>query len=132
MDDTVLTRTLEELEGERWPEPDSAATGLVRDVHRLRTVPIGDFSDGDLRLLLGQRIGTEWLVPMALERLRDSPLAGEWYPGDVLNAVLGVGNAYWDAHPTETVALWGVRQSLEQLRSDAGQFLDRPDWPRFG
>jgi hypothetical protein len=128
----VLGRTLEELDGERWPEPDDEATGLVRDCHRLRTVPVGDLSIGDLRLLLGQEIGTEWLMPIALDRLNDDPLAGEWYPGDVLNSVLGVGATYWDSHPAETMSLWDVREALDQVRSDAAKLLERDDWPAFG
>jgi hypothetical protein len=128
----TLDRTLEELDGERWGEPAKEATSLIRDCHRLRTIPVGNLSIGELRLLLGQQIGTEWLVPLALDRLHDDPLAGEWYPGDVLNSVLGVGAPYWDAHPSETLSLWVVRQSLEQLRSDATKFLESGDWPAFG
>ena len=78
------------------------------------------------------RSGTEWLVPLALDRLMDDPLAGAWYPGDVLNAVLGVGATYWDAHPNETSSLWAVRQALEQVRSDATNLIERDDWPSFG
>jgi hypothetical protein len=128
----VLGRTLEELDGERWGEPDQEATGLIRDCHRLRTIPVGELSIGELRLLLGQQIGIDWLVPLALERLQDDPLAGEWYPGDVLNSVLQVGADYWDAHPSETMSLWAVRESLEQLRSNATEFLERNDWPAIG
>jgi hypothetical protein len=132
MDPRQLGRTLEELDGERWGEPDKEATTLMRECHRLRTVPLGNLSIGDLRLLLGQQIGTEWLVPLALDRLHDDPLAGEWYPGDVLNSVLGVGAIYWEAHPSETMSLWAVRQALEQVRSEATKFLERDDWPAFG
>jgi hypothetical protein len=132
VDQSVLDRSLEELDGQSWPEPDSSATNLIRDVHRLRLIPIGTLSNGDLRQLLGQRMGIEWLVPLALERLLDAPLAGDWYPGDVLNAVLGVGDAYWNEHRTETVALYGLRKALEQVRSDATEFLERDDWPAFG
>lgn len=130
--DTDLSRSLEELDGDRWGEPDDLATGLIRDCHRLRTVPVGTLSVGDLRLLLGQRIGTDWLVPLALARLGDDPLAGESYPGDLLNAVLGAGSNYWDGHPAETVSLWSVRQTLEQLRTEATQLLERDDWPAVG
>jgi hypothetical protein len=129
---TDSARTLEELDGEQWEEPGDRATSLVRDAHRLRTVPIGSLSVGDLRLLLGQRIGVEWLVPVALEHLRQDPFAGEMYQGDLLNAVLRSGSEYWNEHPTETMTLWSVRQALEELRDEAEKLLRRDDWPAFG
>jgi hypothetical protein len=130
--DTDLSRSLEQLDGDPWGEPDGLASGLVRDCHRLRTVPVGTLSVGDLRLLLGQRIGTDWLVPLALARLGDDPLAGESYPGDLLNAVLKTESSYWDGHPAETMSLWLVREALEQLRTESTHLLGRDDWPDFG
>lgn len=59
-------------------------------------------SVGDLRLLIGQQIGVQWLVSLALEQLRQDPFAGKLYEGDLLNAVLGAGPFYWDGHPAET------------------------------
>jgi len=132
MDDAILARSLEELDGDRWGEPEDNATGLVRECHRLRTVPVGTLTDDDLRLLLRQTIGVNWLVPLALNRLAAEPLAGESYPGDLLIAVLGVGTSYWDDHPAETLSLWHVKEALEQLRTDADQLLKSDNWPKFG
>jgi hypothetical protein len=129
---TESARTLEELDGEHWEEPEDRATRLVRDAHRLRTVPIGSLSVGDLRLLLGQQIGVQWLVPVALEHLRQDPFAGQMYSGDLLNAVLRAGSDYWDEHPSETMSLWLVRQALENVRDEADKLLTRDDWPAFG
>jgi hypothetical protein len=124
-------QTLEQLDGEHWEEePDD--TPLVRDCLRLRQVPIGQLSDDDLRLLLGQKIGTEWLVPLALQRLADEPLAGDLYPGDLLNAVLHAGEGYWEDHPSETMSLWIVKDTLEALKRDMEKLLDDPRWPAFG
>jgi CDI immunity proteins len=132
MDDAILARSLEELDGDRWGEPDDDATSLVRECHRLRTVPVGTLTDDDLRLLLRQTIGVNWLVPIALNRLGEEPLAGESYPGDLMTAVLGVGTSYWADHPAETLSLWHVREALEQLRTDADQLLKSDNWPKFG
>lgn len=81
-----VSRSLEQLDRERWGEAPPGATGLVEDVHRLRRVPVRDLSNEDLRLLLGQTIGAEWLIPRAFDRLDGDPLAGDWYPGDQLRA----------------------------------------------
>jgi hypothetical protein len=82
-------------------------------------------------LLLGQRPGAEWLIPIALSRLDEDPMAGEWYPGDLLRAVLHGGTDYWPTHPDEVVRLWAVRESLDKLRTDAAALLEQPDWPAF-
>ena len=80
-------------------------------------------------MLLGQRVGAEWLIPIALTQLEDDPMAGEWYPGDLLRAVLHAGADYWPNHPDEVRRLWTVRASLEGLRADAAALLEQPDWP---
>jgi hypothetical protein len=126
-----LSSTLEQLDGEVWADPDEPTT-LVADVHRLRRVPIGELSNGDLRMLLGQRVGADWLVPVALDRLADAPLAGDWYPGDLLRAVLHAAIDYWPTHPDELMRLWNVRESLEKLRADAAALLANEGWPPFG
>lgn len=126
------TRSLEDLDDGHWGEPDDSATSLIRECHRLRTVALGSLTDNDIRLLLRQAIGVEWLVPLALNRLRTEPIAGDLYPGDLLTAVLGVESEYWDCHPAETLSLWHTREALEQLRTDADQLLTRDDWPKFG
>lgn len=113
--------------------PPGYDSNLVREAHRLRAVPIGELTDENLRLLLGQHIGAEWLVPIALARLQDDPLAeGDFYPGDLLSNVLGMDAAYWSSHPELLNALWGVREALEQLRNTSDQLLADDRWPVFG
>jgi hypothetical protein len=105
---------------------------VIIDAHRLRQLPIRDLTIGDIRFLLTQRIGVEWLIPVALDRLRDDPLAGDYYPGSLLNAVLESGSGHWDAHPADFTALWAVREALDRLRVDAAKLLGRDGWPAFG
>jgi len=130
--DDLLGATIEELEGEPWRPPPADATTVMIDAHRLRQVPIRDLTIGDLSFLLGQRIGVEWLIPVALDRLRDDPLAGDYYPGALLNAVLESGSGHWDAHAADLMALWSIREALNRLRADADKLLDRDGWPAFG
>ena len=67
-------KTLEELEQDVWPY-DEFRSHVVQESQRLRKVPIGTLSVEDLRLLIGQKIGLEFLVPLALEQLVNNPLA---------------------------------------------------------
>ena len=59
--------SLQQLEGEDWGEP-NFDSHLVAECHRLRRIPLRDFSVEDLRIMIGQDIGLEHLAPLALER----------------------------------------------------------------
>jgi hypothetical protein len=128
MDDSVLEQSLEQLENERWPPPNYDSY-LVLEAHRLRSVPIGDLTVEDLRLLLGQQIGTRYLMPLAVARLQVEPLAqGDFYPGDLLSSVLETDPSYWDEHPDQLLALNEVRKAL--MRSgESGDLLADKRWP---
>jgi hypothetical protein len=59
--------------------------------------------------MIGQNIGLEYLVPLALERLRRDPFAaGDCYPGDLLGSVLKVQSSFWKQRPD-------LRQAVEAL-----------------
>ena len=91
--------SIEELEGECWPEPDFDSH-LVRECHRLRKLQLRLFTVENLRIMLGQDIGSRYLVPIALGHLEADPfVAGDFYPGDLLCAVLSLPREFWSANP---------------------------------
>jgi hypothetical protein len=91
--------TIEELEGERWDEP-SFPSHLVSECHRLRKVQLRLFTIENLRIMIGQNIGSRYLVPIALGRLEAEPLAeGDFYPGDLLCTVLSLPHGFWSDKP---------------------------------
>ncbi|WP_253776169.1 contact-dependent growth inhibition system immunity protein [Goodfellowiella coeruleoviolacea] len=95
-----LNRSLEELDGQRWGDPPADSTYLITTVLQLRRKPVGEVSTEDFRILIGQQVGLPWLVPLALQQLRRDPLAqGDFYPGDLLGAVLRVNAEFWAANP---------------------------------
>jgi hypothetical protein len=50
--------------------------------------------------MLGQDIGTRYLVPIALEHLEADPfVTGDFYPGDLLCNVLSLPHGFWADHP---------------------------------
>jgi hypothetical protein len=92
--------SLEQIEDDRWGEPPADATRLIATVHRLRHMPVRLLDAEDLRVLVAQKVGLDVLVPRALARLEHEPLLeGDFYPGDVLVAVLKVPRSYWPARP---------------------------------
>ena len=92
-------KSLEELEQDDWGEA-TYDSYLVKTVHRLRRRPLAEFTIEDLRIMIGQRVGLSILIPLAVERLEEDPLAaGDFYPGDLLQAVGRAGDAFWATHP---------------------------------
>jgi hypothetical protein len=54
------------------------------------------FTAENLRIMIGQKIGLPHLMPLALDRLEKNPFTeGDYYPGDLLLAVLRVGPDFW-------------------------------------
>lgn len=96
----VSATSLEEVEGDFWGEAPPGASRLVATVHELRRRPLALLGVEELRLLIGQQVGLAVLVPQALAVLEADPLAeGDFYPGDLLVAVLRLPAAHWAAHP---------------------------------
>ena len=93
------TKSLQELENEDWGEP-NFDSHLVQECHRLRRIPLKDLSVENLRILIGQNIGLNYLVPLAIEKLVQNPLAeGSFYAGDLLVNVLRIKPGFWSKFP---------------------------------
>lgn len=95
-------RTIEELEGgDKWAEsPDD--TFLISRCVALRRKPLDEFTTEDLRIMIGQNIGLQYLIPLALDRLtRNLFVAGDFYRGDLLGVVLRAERAFWLRSPSE-------------------------------
>lgn len=111
--------TLQDIDGQRWGEPADDASYLIRRGHELHSLPLRDLTVEDLRLLLGQRIGTAVLVPRALRVLADDPWAeGDFYPGDLLAAVLRLDDDYWSSHPDQRDALAEIAGRVDPASSE--------------
>jgi len=91
-----INQSLEQLENDFWKEPETFPTGLVENCFRFRKIPLKSLSTEQLRLLIGQKIGLDYLVPIAIERLKKDILTeGNFYPGDLLNSVISSGTSFW-------------------------------------
>ncbi|MFF8842177.1 contact-dependent growth inhibition system immunity protein [Streptomyces sp. NPDC015127] len=124
-----LDRTLEELEDFRWPPPGDT-TYLVTKVHALRRRPLGTLTPEDLRTLIAQSVGLPFLLPIAMEVLRQDPLTdARFYEGDLLEVVLSTDAGVWALFPDLAGELRGVVQQLTglpgHLRREADGFLER-------
>jgi hypothetical protein len=107
--------TLEMLEDKIWGEPEFKSH-LSIECHRLRKIPLENFSIENLRMMIGQKFSLEYLVPIALEKLVANPyVAGKLYSGDLLSAVLKVNSEFWDEHQDLLFELADVIGIVEEL-----------------
>ena len=114
-----MAKTLNQIEG-RGPQPmPPELKGLIANAERLMGTPIDQFSVGDLRLMIGQNMGTEHLMPRALGVLELNPLVcGTFFPGDLLKATFRLPAVYWTQHPAHHErALAIARQALDILEA---------------
>lgn len=88
---------------------------LVNKVLELRRIPLNQFSVENLRLMIGQKEGLTYLIPLALYILKDDLFAeGDFYPGDLLQNVLKVPGSFWKEHKE----LWEDVHILIKYRVD--------------
>ena len=106
-------RTLEELDGQNWGEPETAPTPMVARCLRMRRTPLYLLSQSDLRLLISQKIGLKYIVPKAMELIsKDAMIQTEYYPGDLLCALFAIDKEYWSQKTEELKWLMSVARSV--------------------
>jgi hypothetical protein len=92
------SQSIEQLENNYWKDIDFP-TLLVEKCFQYRRIPIKDLSIEQVRLLLGQKIGIEYILPRAIHFLQENILAeGNYYPGDLLAAILTIDESGWTDH----------------------------------
>lgn len=120
-----LTKTLEELEDDRWDEPNFASR-LVLRANELRKKPLCELNNEDLRLLIGQQMSLDLLLPLALEKLVENPLrSGDLYMGDLFCSVLKVGEKYWEEHRELKNELDEVIRTYEEARKTLEEYINK-------
>jgi hypothetical protein len=101
-------KSLENLEKKVWPKVDYDSH-LVTRTSQLRKIPLNEFSVEDLRIMIGQDIGLDYLIPLALEKLKENILSeGDFYPGDLLVALVHCDPGFWTKNE-------GYRRELEEM-----------------
>ena len=112
----VRDKTIEELEGFVAAAP-GVQTHVVTEVHRLRKLPLKRLRIEDLRLLIGQDVARQYLVPLALDHLDRHPFAaGDFYKGDLLLAVARVSEPFWTLRPhLRRQLITALQRGLERI-----------------
>jgi hypothetical protein len=127
--------TIEDIESVRGPDPGPDATALVRRCLALRRKPLPEFTAEDLRIMIGQQLSLPVLLPAAVNILASDPLAeGDYYPGDLLHAVVRLPETAWHGAAAHRDRLAKALQAAplpangtgSSLRHAVAAFLSRP------
>ena len=95
LDDLKPCQSLEELENDRWGEP-KFGSYVVKTSHAARQKPINKLTDEEVRLLISQKIGLKYLLPIAVKMIEQCPdRMSTFYPGDLLKCLLELNSEDW-------------------------------------
>ena len=126
-----LSKSLEELEDRRWPDPPEDTTSLVKAIHELRRRPVGALEPHELARLITQKEGVPLLLPLAVKILSESVRAqaeGEYFFDDeLLYAVVIVDPEVWKSLSELArelkVAVLTLANMSSYLKPDVERFL---------
>lgn len=93
---------------------------MIRKVEKYINQPLKSLDTEALRLLISQNIGLDFLIPLAIDRLRENILIeGDLYEGDLLKNVLDSYKGYWIKHKDYHVNLVDLyNENLAVFESD--------------
>ena len=119
-------KTLENLEKDYWDNP-SYDSHLVKRSHELWKIPLDSFTTEDLRIMIGQLIGLDYLIPLALETLTiDLFVEGDFFEGDLLKNVLSIETQFWNNNKSYWLTLDNLikdrRSEIENKKFDVANF----------
>ena len=91
-----LNFSLVELEQERAVNIPDESSYLIKTVLKLKQKKLRDLDVENLRILIGQNISLNYLIPLAIDKLREDIMAeGDYFEGDLLQNILSVEKAFW-------------------------------------
>lgn len=123
-----LDLSLQELENSFWDDEVEYPSSLVAKCYELRKIPIRELTIENLRMLIGQKIGLPYTVPLALNFLFDNPFcSGDLYNGDLLQNILGIDAFFWKENPH----LYSEISDLMACAEEQMRFFEEALYPKW-
>lgn len=96
-----MNKSIEELENSCWEHNDFDSY-VVRTVQAARKKPLSELTNEEIRVLVGQKVGLKYILPMAVAILKKDPMAEiRFFEGDLLECVLRLSPADWSENSDE-------------------------------
>ncbi|SEE45048.1 contact-dependent growth inhibition system immunity protein [Polaribacter dokdonensis] len=117
------TKSIEQLEKNIWNNPSEFPTDMVEKCYHFRKISIAELTNEQIRLLISQQIGVEYLIRIALEKLKRNILTEcDFYEGDLLVAVSSLPTEFWNENQTEFLTFKNiVEQNSELIKNELGE-----------
>ena len=111
----MMGKSIEQFEKDYWKKP-SQSTSLIEKCHNYRKIPVENLSVEQLRLLISQKIGLKYIVPVAIDQLEQNILSeGDYYKGDLLITISKIEKSYFDSNPEQRDKLRLLVSSKQDL-----------------
>lgn len=119
----MQSKSIEQLENDYWKEPSEFPTNLVKRCFEYRKIKVTELTIEQIRLLISQKIGIEFLIGIALEKLEQNIIVeGDLYEGDLLDSVSKVSTEFWNKNSTEFLNFKNIFESnKEKIISELGE-----------
>lgn len=116
-------KSIEQLEKDIWKNTSLFPTDLVEKCYHYRQISIVELTNEQIRLLISQKIGIEYLIEIALEKLKRNILTEcDFYEGDLLITVSSLPTEFWNANQTEFITFKNiVEQNSESIKNELGK-----------
>ncbi|MGX1930625.1 contact-dependent growth inhibition system immunity protein [Flagellimonas sp. 2504JD4-2] len=117
------SKSLEQLECDYWKEPIEYPSRLVQNCYEFRKIPLRELNVEQLRLLISQNIGLDYLIALGIEKLKTNVLAeGDLYEGDLLVAISKTSNDFWRENVNEFKILKNiVTKNSDTIKTQLGE-----------
>jgi hypothetical protein len=112
-------KSIESLEKKNYGPVPTDESSIVQRLWRLRKTPINEFQVDDIRFMIIQGSGLKYLLPEAIDLLKENLLReGNYYEGDLLNSVLQLDKEKWEQFKEywDTVDIL-IKDKLDYLRT---------------
>lgn len=122
-------QVLDDEAGVVWsPQGSDHSSSLPQWYVSVRSTPIAELSIRDLSIACRQAVHLDTVVQTAIDRLREDPLAGCQYEGELLAALLSIDSTFWrnhgeEAHRLREIVLESMGRMEEDQRTDAVELL---------
>ncbi|MDE6520947.1 MAG: hypothetical protein K2K91_10950 [Ruminococcus sp.] len=98
---------------------------VVRTSQNALKKPLNQLSIEEVRLLITQKIGVKYLLPVAVNALEDDIFQEvTYYDGDLLNAVLNLPMSFWSDNENEYEKM-RVLIKKNYLKIQSAEFIDK-------
>jgi len=117
------TKSIEQLEKDIWKNPSKFPTDMIEKCYRYRKISIAELTNEQIRLLISQKIGVEYLIGIALDKLERNILTEcDFYEGDLLIAVSSLPTEFWNDNKTEFLTFKNiVERNSELIKNELGE-----------